>query len=182
MMCALRAQTCAQPCTSSIGGQTAKRIGAQIVTNTHWNNGHKLWGSASAAPHIHHMRPNGWVDRGPNWYKHSFGQWEEVMGVGDRECALMRAERANMRTKPHIQHRRPNGWVDPGPHWYKHLLGQWSEVMGVGDRECALMRAQTCAQHHLASIGARRSGPTEPQIGTKTHWGNGHKLWGSACA
>jgi hypothetical protein len=33
------------------------------------------------APHIHHRRPNGWVDRGPNWYKHSFGQWEEVMGV-----------------------------------------------------------------------------------------------------
>jgi hypothetical protein len=28
------------------------------------------------------------------------------------------------------------------------------------------------------SIGAQRAGPIEPQIGTNTHWGNGHKLWG----
>jgi hypothetical protein len=79
--------------------------------------------------------------------------------------------RANVRAALHIQHRRPNGWADRGPHWYKHLLGQWAEVMGVGDRECALM-------HHLSSIGARRSGPIEPQMGTKTHWENGHRLGG----
>jgi hypothetical protein len=103
---------------------------------------------------------------------------------GDRRsrvCIDARAERANVRTEQHIQHRRPNGWADRGPHWYKHLLGQWTEVMRVVDRECALMRAQTCAQHHISSSGARRAGPIEPQIGTQTHWGNGHKLWGSAC-
>jgi hypothetical protein len=102
MVGALRAQTCAQHYTFSIGGQTGERIGAQIGTNTQWNNGQRLWGSAMAgwqeridaraAPHIHHMRRIGSVDRGPNWYKHSFGQFEEVMGVGDRECALMRAQ------------------------------------------------------------------------------------------
>jgi hypothetical protein len=55
----------------------------------------------------------------------------------------------------------------------------------VGNRESALMRAlreQIYTQHHLSSIGAQRAGPIEPQIGTKTHWGNGHKLWGWACA
>jgi hypothetical protein len=49
--------------------------------------------------------------------------------------------------------------------------------MGVGGRECALMRA-LCAQLHTYRTGAQRAGPIEPQIGTKTHWGNGHKLWG----
>jgi hypothetical protein len=44
-----------------------------------------------AAPHIHHRRKNGWTNRAPNWYKHSLGQCAEVMGVGDRECALMRS-------------------------------------------------------------------------------------------
>jgi hypothetical protein len=51
LMCALRAQTCARHYTSSIGGQTGERIGAQIVTNTHWNNGQKLWVSTRAGAH-----------------------------------------------------------------------------------------------------------------------------------
>jgi hypothetical protein len=38
------------------------------------------------------------------------------------------------------------------------------------------MPSQTCTYR----IGARRAGPIEPQIGTKTHWGNGHKLWEEA--
>jgi hypothetical protein len=102
-------------------------------------------------------------------------------GRRSREQIDARAARA----PPHIHHMRPNSWVDLGPNWYKHLLGQWAEVMEVGHRECTLMRGlrvQTCAQHHLSSIGARRSGLIEPQIGTKSHWGNGHKLWGSTCA
>jgi hypothetical protein len=33
---------------SYMGGQTAGSIGAQIGTNTHWNNGQKLLGSAIA--------------------------------------------------------------------------------------------------------------------------------------
>jgi hypothetical protein len=49
--------------------------------------------------------------------------------------------------------------------------------MGVGGRECALMRALR-AHLHTYRIGAQRAGPIEPQIGTKTHWGNGHKSWG----
>jgi hypothetical protein len=89
---------------------------------------------------------------------------------------------ANVRIAVHIQHRLPNGRADRGPNWYKHLLEQWTEAMGVNNRGCALMRAQTCAQHHIYSIGARRAGPIKPKIGTKTHWGNGHKLWWSACA
>jgi hypothetical protein len=48
---------------------------------------------------------------------------------------------------------------------------------GVGDPDCALMRAHKCAQHHTYRIGARRAEPFEPQIGTKTYWSNGHKLW-----
>jgi hypothetical protein len=95
-------------------------------------------------------------------------------GGRSRERIDARAALSNVRTTPHIHHRRPNGWVDRGPNWYKHSFGQWEEVMGVGDREFALiraLRAQTCAQHHLSSIGARRSGPIESQIGTKTHWG-----------
>jgi hypothetical protein len=83
-------------------------------------------------------------------------------GRRSRVCIDAHAERSNVRTEPHIQHRRPTGWADRGPHWYKHLLGQWAEVMGVGDRQWSLMCAQTCAQHHLSSIGARRSGPIEP--------------------
>jgi hypothetical protein len=91
----------------------------------------------------------------------------------------MRAARANVRVLLHIQHRRPNSWADRGPHWYKHSLEQWTSFMGFGGRECALMRApQTCAQHHTYRIGVQRAGPIEPQIGTKIHWGNGHKLWG----
>jgi hypothetical protein len=39
LMCALRAQTCAQPSTSSIDGQTTWPIEPQIGTNTHWDNG-----------------------------------------------------------------------------------------------------------------------------------------------
>jgi hypothetical protein len=45
--------------------------------------------NVSATLHIQHRRPNGWADRGPNWYTHSLEQWAEVMGVGDRGCALM---------------------------------------------------------------------------------------------
>jgi hypothetical protein len=107
-------------------------------------------------------------------------------GRRSRVCIDARAERANVRTEPHIQNRRSNGKADRGPHWYKHFLGQWAEDMGVGDRECALMRAQTCAQHHLSSIGARRSGPIEPQIrpkiGRNTHWDNAMTIGGSAIA
>jgi hypothetical protein len=44
------------------------------------------------APHVHHRRPNGCADRGPHWYKHLLGQWAEVVGVGDRDWALMRAQ------------------------------------------------------------------------------------------
>jgi hypothetical protein len=39
LMRALRAQTCAQPCTSSIDGQTTGPIEPQIRTNTHWDKG-----------------------------------------------------------------------------------------------------------------------------------------------
>jgi hypothetical protein len=46
------------------------------------------------APHIQHRRPNDQAYRAPNWNKQSLGQWVELMGVSDSECALMRALRA----------------------------------------------------------------------------------------
>jgi hypothetical protein len=118
-----------------------------------------------AALHIQHRRPNGWSGRAPNWYTHSLGQ-----RYGSRRSRVridVCAVRANVRAALHIQHRRPNGWADRGPHWYKHLLGLWAEVMGVGDRECALMRAlraQTCAHHHLSSIGAEGLDRLNPKL------------------
>jgi hypothetical protein len=88
------------------------------------------------------------------------------MGVGDHECALMCALRAQ--TCAYYYTSSIGGQT-------AHLLEQWAYVMGVGGRECALMRALR-VQHHTYRIGAQRAGPIEPQIGTKTHWGNGHKL------
>jgi hypothetical protein len=91
---------------STIGGQMADSIGLKIGTNTHWIYAMKIGGSAiridartaranvCAAPHIQHRRPSGWTDRAPHWYKHSLGQWTQVMVVGDREGALMCAQRA----------------------------------------------------------------------------------------
>jgi hypothetical protein len=149
LMRALRAQTCAQHHTSRIGGQTAEAIGANSVQPLIGTMGRSYIGRRSRVR----------IDE--------------------------RAARANVHAALHIQHRRPNGWADRGPNRYKHSLEKWAEVIGVGARECSLMRAlrtQTCAQHHLSSIGARKAAPIEPQIGTQTHWGNGHNLRGSAGA
>jgi hypothetical protein len=88
---------------SGIGGQTAGPIWSKIVTNTHWDYAMKIGGRRTrvridaranvlAAPHIQHRRPNGWTDQAPNWYKHSLGLCDEDRVVGDRECALMRAQ------------------------------------------------------------------------------------------
>jgi hypothetical protein len=87
---------------------------------------------------------------------------------------------ANVRAAPHIQHWRPNGWTNRDPNWYKHSLGQSAQFTPVGDRECVFMRAQRAqTQHYIVSVGAQT---IETPIGTNTHWGNGYKLWESACA
>jgi hypothetical protein len=102
--CALmRAQTCALHHISIIGGQTARPIGAQIVgTNTYWDNGQTLWGSALAsahtAPPIRHWRPKGWTDWTPHWYKMA-----QVMVVGVR--VAVQPSRASARTNARVQ-----GW------------------------------------------------------------------------
>jgi hypothetical protein len=44
--------------------------------------------------HIQRWRTNGLTDRELNWYKHSLGQSAQFTRVGDRECAFMRALRA----------------------------------------------------------------------------------------
>jgi hypothetical protein len=105
-----------------------------------------------------------------------------VRTYGGRRSRVRIDTRANMRASLHIQHRRPNDRAYRAPNWNKHSLGQWVEHMGVGDPKCALMRAQTCAQPCTSSIDGQTTGPIEPQIRTNTHWGNGHKLWESACA
>jgi hypothetical protein len=137
-----------------------------------------------AALHIQHRRPNDWAYRAPNWKTHSLGQWVELMGVVDPECAWMRALRAQTCAQPYTSSidgktTRP---IEPQ---IGRSLGQWVELMGVGDHECALMcklRAQTCAYYYTFSIGGQTAGPTGAQIGTNTHWNTGHKLWWSAVA
>jgi hypothetical protein len=99
------------------------------------------------------------------------------MVVGDRECALMCAKRA----QTCAQHYTSSiGGQTAGSIGLKiGSLELCDEDRGVGDRECALVRAQMCAQHHISSIGGQTAGPIEPQIDTNTHWDNGQKLWGS---
>jgi hypothetical protein len=147
-----------------------------------------------AAQHIQHRRSNGWADRGPNWYKHLLGQWAEVMGVGDRECALMRDRECALMRAQNAQTCAQHHISIIGGQTAGSIaaqigtntnFGQWEEVMEVGDSECALMRpqsAQTCAQHHTYSIGGQTAGPIGAHICTNTYWDNGQKLWGSSIA
>jgi hypothetical protein len=51
---------------------------------------------------VQRWRPNGCTDRGPNWFKHSLGQSAQFTRVGDRECAFMRALRAQTCTQQYI--------------------------------------------------------------------------------
>jgi hypothetical protein len=84
----------------------------------------------------------------------------------------------------HVRYRRPNGWADQAQNWQKYSLGQCGEDRGsaIASAHLCALRAQTCAQHHISSIGGQTAGPVEPQIGTHTHWDNGQKLWESAIA
>jgi hypothetical protein len=50
--------------------------------------------------HIQYRRPNDLTYRAPNWNNHSLGQWVELMGVGDHECASMRALRVQTCAQP----------------------------------------------------------------------------------
>jgi hypothetical protein len=140
----VRAQTCAEHYTSSVVGQTAGPTGARISANTHWNNGHKLWGrgrrsqvrigvhavraNVHVALYIQHRLPNGWAVRGPNWYKHSLEQWAQTSYGGRRSWVRIdaRAARANVHTA----------------NWYKTPLGQCAQVMGV-DVRAARERARS---------------------------------------
>jgi hypothetical protein len=89
---------------------------------------------------VRYRRPNSWVDRDENWHTHSLELCDEDKGVGDRECALMRAMcTSNVHGAPHIQHRRPHCWADRAQNGHKHSLGLCDEDKGVGDHECALM-------------------------------------------
>jgi hypothetical protein len=49
-----------------------------------------------------YRRPNGWADPANIWQKYSLGQCDGDRGVGDRECAFMRALRAQMCAQHHI--------------------------------------------------------------------------------
>jgi hypothetical protein len=105
-----------------------------------------------AEVHIQHRRPNGWADRGPNWYKHSLEQWAEVSVVGGRECAMMRALRAQTCAQHHTssiggQTAVPIGaQIGTNTHWgnvHKLLWGQLA---------CA-----TCARSQYAIGAAQQS-------------------------
>jgi hypothetical protein len=47
-----------------------------------------------ATLHIQRWRPSGCTDRDPNCYKHSLGKSAQFTRVGDRDCAFLRALRA----------------------------------------------------------------------------------------
>jgi hypothetical protein len=51
---------------------------------------------------VRYRRPNGTADLAENWHTHSLELCDEDRGVGDRECALMRAQCAQMRAQHHI--------------------------------------------------------------------------------
>jgi hypothetical protein len=66
-----------------------------------------------AALHIQRWRPNGWTDRDPNWYKHSFGQSALVMGVGVRIARAARVQLAIMAAQPsHVSAKRKNEYMN----------------------------------------------------------------------
>jgi hypothetical protein len=83
-----------------------------------------------ATLHIQHRRPNGSGDRGTKWNKHPLGQWAEVMGVGDRKCALMRAQTCTQHHTSSIGGQRAGPiepQIDTKTHWgTRHKL--WGSV------------------------------------------------------
>jgi hypothetical protein len=167
-------------CPDRYRSLTAGPIGLKIGTNAHWNYAMKIGGrrsrvriDACAASHIQHRRPNCWTGRDPNWYKHSLEQWAEVMVIGDRECALMCA----LRAQTCVQHYTSSiggqtagsigAQIGTNTHWNN---GQklWGSAI-AGAQNCA----QNCAQHHIVIISGQTAGSIRPQIGTNTHWDNG---------
>jgi hypothetical protein len=144
LMRAHSAQTCAQNHTYSIGGQTAGPIGAHIGTNTYWDIGQKLWGSAIASAHwcvrcarkhAHSttylaLAPEGLDRLNPKLVHKFIGKMGTIYG-GLRARSARRARyalsgrcsrpsraRCTLSTSaaPHIQHRRPNGWTGRAPY------------------------------------------------------------------
>jgi hypothetical protein len=119
---------------------------------------------------VRYRRPNGLkIGTNTNWkYAMKIGGWRSRVRIDAR------AVRANVRAAPHIQHRPPD-WVDmlgrSRPKLVQTLIGTMGRSYGGGGyRECALMHAlcaETCAQHHLSSIGTRRTGPIEPKLAQK---------------
>jgi hypothetical protein len=87
---------------SSIGGQTAVPIGLKSAQVRVRIDARASRANMRAAPHIQYRRPHDRAYRAPNWNKHSLGQWVELMGVGDPECALIRALRAQICAQNHI--------------------------------------------------------------------------------
>jgi hypothetical protein len=119
LMHALRAQTCAQPCTSSICGLTAGPIGSQhtlvgTMGSTYGGRRSRVRIDARdarpnmrAVLHIQHMRPNGWADRAQHTLIGTMGS----SYVG-RECALMRAQTCTQHQTYRIGARRA-GPIEP---------------------------------------------------------------------
>jgi hypothetical protein len=187
------------PVLFAIGGHTAMPIGLKIGTNTHWNYEMKIGGRRSrvriyartahanvrATPHIQHRRPNSWTDIASNWYTHSLGQWAKVMGVGDRECALMCALRAQ--TCAHHYTSSIGGQTGEriGAKLVQTLIGTMGRSYG-GRRSRERFDARAARKfvhiHHISIICGQTAGPIGAHIGTNTYWDNGQKLWWSAIA
>jgi hypothetical protein len=51
---------------------------------------------------VQYRRPNGWTDRAQNLLKHSLGLCDDHRGVGELECARVRAVRAQTCVQHHI--------------------------------------------------------------------------------
>jgi hypothetical protein len=66
-----------------------------VSAYVHWRSRERIYVHAALANvrarlHIQRWRPNGCIDRDPNWYKHSLWQLAQHTRVGDGECAFRR--------------------------------------------------------------------------------------------
>jgi hypothetical protein len=111
------------------------------------------------------------------------------MFIGERECAFMRALRAQTYAQHYISSIGAQAAVLIETQIATNIgaIGTIYAIRRsrVRIHACAFMRAlraQTCAQHYISSVGAQTAGLNETPIGTNTHWGNRHKLFESAYA
>jgi hypothetical protein len=118
-----------------------------------------------------YRRPDGWADRAENWHTHSLELCDEDMGVGDHECAFMRAQCAQMRAHHHISSIdvQTTGPIEPqigtNTHWDNGTMGRTygsrrSRVRIDARAARTNMRAALHIQHRRPSTGMEQGAAT----------------------